>query len=455
MCVRRWAGCRFGRHRRAVYDGQAKMPVVIVTVDNQTLDAENYDTVYSKNIDAGEAAVTITGKNDLNFEQTKTFEIGKATPVIVWHAAAQELGYTGSEAAITKPDVILANSETYGGTIRYSYAAQGSDEWKDGLPVDTGTYTVKASIAEQDNYTASESTDNMTLTINCSHINTELRNEKKATCTEEGYSGDTCCKDCNTKIESGNVIPALGHDWQITSKNGKQRIYTCSRCGATRKETVRKPSKSEDKHSHSYTRSVLENATCTKAGAYLYTCDCGDTYTQGIPMLKHNYTYQVTIEPTISAEGEITYTCSRCGHQYTERIPMLIPSDDFKETQEPTVSAEEVQPYIRSQYNDTYPKPIDKLEDDLSRADTDAQSRVDVIREEPDYAEEQSIVADAEASVVSPTKPIEPIETDAADNPLQTGNQFPWWILLIAVLVMITGFYMARRQRNKKEQRDD
>lgn len=134
---------------------------------------------------------------------------------------------------------------------------------------------------------------------------------------------------------------------------------------------------------------------------------------------------------------------------------MLIPGDDFKETQEPTVSAEEVQPYIRSQYNDTYPKPIDKLEDDLSRADTDAQSRVDVIREEPDYAEEQSIVADAEASVVSPTKPIEPIETDAADNPLQTGNQFPWWILLIAVLVMIMGFYMARRQRNKKEQRDD
>lgn len=47
----------------------------------------------------------------------------------------------------------------------------------------------------------------------CSHENTEIRNAKDATCTEDGYSGDTYCKDCNEKISGGEIIPALGHDW--------------------------------------------------------------------------------------------------------------------------------------------------------------------------------------------------------------------------------------------------
>ena len=35
------------------------------------------------------------------------------------------------------------------------------------------------------------------------HVNTELRNVKVATCAEEGYTGDIYCKDCNTKLSSG------------------------------------------------------------------------------------------------------------------------------------------------------------------------------------------------------------------------------------------------------------
>ena len=44
-----------------------------------------------------------------------------------------------------------------------------------------------------------------------SHGETEIRNAKEATCCEDGYTGDTYCKDCNTKIASGSVIPATGH----------------------------------------------------------------------------------------------------------------------------------------------------------------------------------------------------------------------------------------------------
>ena len=39
------------------------------------------------------------------------------------------------------------------------------------------------------------------------HVNTEIRNKKDATETEDGYTGDTYCKDCNTLIEKGKTIP--------------------------------------------------------------------------------------------------------------------------------------------------------------------------------------------------------------------------------------------------------
>ena len=56
----------------------------------------------------------------------------------------------------------------------------------------------------------------------CEHKNTETRNAKDATCTEDGYTGDIYCKDCGEKITVGEIIPALGHEY----KNGK-----CERCG--------------------------------------------------------------------------------------------------------------------------------------------------------------------------------------------------------------------------------
>ena len=56
----------------------------------------------------------------------------------------------------------------------------------------------------------------------CDHKNTETRNAKAATCTEDGYTGDIYCLDCQEKVTVGEVIPALGHEY----KNGK-----CERCG--------------------------------------------------------------------------------------------------------------------------------------------------------------------------------------------------------------------------------
>lgn len=38
---------------------------------------------------------------------------------------------------------------------------------------------------------------------------------------------------------------------------------------------------------------------------------------------EHQYTSKVTLEPTYEKEGEMTYYCNNCGDIYTEAIPML------------------------------------------------------------------------------------------------------------------------------------
>ena len=47
----------------------------------------------------------------------------------------------------------------------------------------------------------------------CTHEKTELRNAREATCTENGYTGDTYCLLCGSLVQSGNSIPARGHNY--------------------------------------------------------------------------------------------------------------------------------------------------------------------------------------------------------------------------------------------------
>ena len=43
------------------------------------------------------------------------------------------------------------------------------------------------------------------------HKNTKLLDAVEATCTEEGYTGDLYCTDCEKQLEEGTTIPAKGH----------------------------------------------------------------------------------------------------------------------------------------------------------------------------------------------------------------------------------------------------
>ena len=47
----------------------------------------------------------------------------------------------------------------------------------------------------------------------CAHEHTEVRGAEESNCTEDGYTGDTWCLDCQTMINEGETIPANGHNY--------------------------------------------------------------------------------------------------------------------------------------------------------------------------------------------------------------------------------------------------
>ena len=70
-----------------VYDGFEKKPMVVVSLDNEIIDSENYDVEYRNNVNAGTATVIVTAKEDSEvleegFKLTKTFEIERAPMAI-------------------------------------------------------------------------------------------------------------------------------------------------------------------------------------------------------------------------------------------------------------------------------------------------------------------------------------------------------------------------------------
>ena len=75
-------------------------------------------------------------------------------------------------------------------------------------------------------------------------------------------------------------------------------------------------------HTHSYTESITTEATCTTAGVKTFTCACGDSYTETIAALGHNFgQWFVETEATATTDGLKKRECTRCDAFETEVIP--------------------------------------------------------------------------------------------------------------------------------------
>ena len=112
----------------------------------------------------------------------------------------------------------------------------------DGVAV---TATAVYTGADKGNY----ETESVSITITrseCDHTHTEIRNQREATCTQTGYTGDTYCTDCDKLLGTGKELAALGHDYkatvtkQPTTTEEGVRTYTCSKCGHSYTQPIAK-----------------------------------------------------------------------------------------------------------------------------------------------------------------------------------------------------------------------
>ena len=159
------------------------------------------------------------------------------------------------------------------------------------------------------------------------HSLTKVINKKDATCTEDGYTGDTVCAICGKEITKGEAIEAKGHIEAIDAaveptctEPGKTEGKHCSVCneilvaqevipatGHTEKTVAGKP------------------ATCTETGLTdgISCSVCGTVIKaqEEIPAKGHRWNEgEITTAPTCENAGVKTYTCTVCNATKTEAI---------------------------------------------------------------------------------------------------------------------------------------
>lgn len=136
--------------------------------------------------------------------------------------------------------------------------------------------------------------------------NEEIRGAAEATCTQDGYTGDTYCKDCDALLSTGTVIPATGHTGGTATCLRRAKCEVCGeRYGDIDRSNhvdgcVPEWTVTETEHTQKYSRC---GKLLTETGAHTF----GD--------------WTVTQEPTESEKGEQERVCTLCGCTETEAIP--------------------------------------------------------------------------------------------------------------------------------------
>lgn len=125
----------------------------------------------------------------------------------------------------------------------------------------------------------------------------------------------------------------LNESWLKTLGNGTYTLtYTFSDGSTDTFALTVKNVKSS--HTHSYTAKVTKEATCTTDGERIYTCTCGDRYTETIPATGHSESAWIIDKAATATENGSKHTeCTTCGKVIkTEVIPATGGVSDRKET---------------------------------------------------------------------------------------------------------------------------
>ena len=272
--------------------------------------SEKFITSLSGTYTIEASAMNIGGGKDVTFLGTKTVTITQ--PTIYFDSCG------GNEC---EPRNVI-NMEHYGVLPNPSRSGYIFDGW----------YTEKEDGEKVEEDDIIMLTNDQTLyahwTKKCEHMNVEVKNSNKPSCTEEGYTGDTYCKDCGTKLSSGKTIAKTEHTWDsgkitkaATCTESGTKTYTCTSCNTTKTEEI----PATGNHQNTELRNVKE-ATCTEEGytGDTYCKDCGTKLCSGKTIAKTDHTWdagKITKAATCKESGTKTYTCTSCNTTKTEEIP--------------------------------------------------------------------------------------------------------------------------------------
>ena len=73
-------------------------------------------------------------------------------------------------------------------------------------------------------------------------------------------------------------------------------------------------------HTHSYSSKVTKEPTCTATGTRTYTCSCGDKYTESIPAKGHNWKTETIHHDAVIGTRNVTETWVRIKYVYWIRL---------------------------------------------------------------------------------------------------------------------------------------
>ena len=298
---------------------------------------------------------------DGSYTETKTAKAGDVINYVngVWGSAPVELTVTfeanGSDEhpveGTMAPQTVTAKTDTVLTANTFTRKGYNFKGWNTAVDGTGTSYADGATVNLTENTTLyAQWEDN--------HSLTKVINKKDATCTEDGYTGDTVCAICGKEITKGETIQAKGHAEVIDARveptcttPGKTEGKHCSVCNeVTVKQTVipakghteviddavaatcTTPGKTEGKHcsvcneilvaqtevpakGHSWNDGEITTAaTCENAGVKTYTCTvCSTTRTETINATGHTPVEVAELAPTCTEPGHTAGTkCSVC-----------------------------------------------------------------------------------------------------------------------------------------------
>lgn len=187
---------------------------------------------------------------------------------------------------------------------------------------ETGIQIIKKAKYVPEDTKNYEGVTDIAITIQVTH-DSEVRDAVEPTCTGKGYSGDTCCKHCGTKLQSGTDVDALDHEFSKDFTVDTEA--TCKSVGSKSRHCIRCEEKTEiteiPKSDHAWDDGkITKEATETAEGVKTYSCKvCGVTRTETIPKKDAVATQQPTEGSTVSQlpKNGDTITDNKSNAKYT------------------------------------------------------------------------------------------------------------------------------------------